>query len=355
MLLRSLSTLAVIAPLAIACGGSNDQNGNGGQGSGNGSVDPGAFVDPNSANPTDVDPKSACATSSAAGQGVPAALVFMFDRSGSMKDNNKWGASTAAMKSFFGDQSTSGLSASLQFFPQYQGKNLVCDASGYKAPEVPMKALPDPSTFAQAIDSQDLLDNTPTLPALSGAIQYARDIQAGGQKAAVVLVTDGEPNHCQSSVDSVATAAAGAAADVKTYVIGVGDALSNLNKIAAAGGTGQAILVSTSSTSTITDSFKAALGAIASQALSCDYKIPAPPNGQSIDPNKVNVRYTGTGAAGSTLTYSANCAADGWHYDSAAGPSRIILCPSTCDRVMKDKGAKIDVFFGCAVKGGIPH
>jgi len=171
----------------------------------------------------------------------------------------------------------------------------------------------------------------------------------------LVLVTDGEPNHCQSSVDSVATEAAAAAADVKTYVIGVGDALSNLNKIAAAGGTGQAILVSTSSSTTISDSFKAALGTIASQALSCDYKIPAPPNGQSIDPNKVNVRYSATGGAGTTLTYSANCATDGWHYDSASGPSKIILCPSTCDRVMKDKGAKIDVFFGCAVKGGIPH
>jgi len=171
----------------------------------------------------------------------------------------------------------------------------------------------------------------------------------------LVLVTDGEPNHCQSSVDSVATEAAAAAADVKTYVIGVGDALSNLNKIAAAGGTGQAILVSTSSSTTISDSFKAALGTIASQALSCDYKIPAPPNGQSIDPNKVNVRYSATGGVGTTLTYSANCATDGWHYDSASGPSKIILCPSTCDRVMKDKGAKIDVFFGCAVKGGIPH
>ena len=355
MLLRSLSALAVIAPLAIACGGSNDSSSDNGGPAGNGTIGAGAFVDPNAANPTDVDPKSACATSSAAGQGVPAALVFMFDRSGSMRDNDKWGASTTALKAFFGDQSTSGLSASLQFFPQYQGKNLVCEGAGYKAPLVPMKALPDGTTFAQAIDAQDLVDNTPTLPALKGAIQYARDIQAGGQKAAVVLVTDGEPNHCQSSVDSVATEAAAAAADVKTYIIGVGDALSNLNKIAAAGGTGQAILVSTSSSTTISDSFKAALGTIASQALSCDYKIPAPPNGQSIDPNKVNVRYSATGGAGTTLTYSANCATDGWHYDSASGPSKIILCPSTCDRVMKDKGAKIDVFFGCAVKGGIPH
>lgn len=131
---------------------------------------------------------------------------------------------------------------------------------------------------------------TPTLPALTGALAYAKSVEASGKNAAVVLVTDGEPNQCGSTVASVSKVAAAAAGSVKTYVVGVGDNLKNLNAIAAAGGTGAAILVSTTDPAKIASDLKAALGSIAAQAMTCDYKIPLPPNGQTIDPQKVNVR-----------------------------------------------------------------
>jgi Mg-chelatase subunit ChlD len=356
LVLARLGSVFALALVAAACGSSGEDSGSDKSGGGASTeVSAGAFVDTNAANPTEVDPKSACATSSAAGQGIPASLVFMFDRSGSMKDDNKWVASTSAMKAFFADPATQGLSASLQFFPQWDGKDLACNESAYKTPAVAMRPLPDGAQFASVIDGEKADGDTPTLPALTGAIAYAHDLAAAGQKGAIVLVTDGEPNHCGSDVKTVSKVAAAAAKDVKTYVIGVGDALKNLNAIAAAGGTGSAILVSTTNPSQIADSFKAALGTIASQAMSCDYTIPAPPDGQSIDPNKVNVQYTPTGGSGATLTYSKDCTGEGWHYDDPAAPKQILLCPATCDVVMKDKGAKVNVFFGCAIKGGLPR
>lgn len=354
--LASLTSFSALL-LVVACGSSgddgNDQNGNGtNKGSG-----PGFVTNPSGSNvsPTDVDPSSACATSSAVGQNVPASLVFMFDRSGSMK-GDKWTGATTAAKAFFSDATTAGLDASLQFFPLYQNKDLVCDTQVYKAPNVAMRTLPNASDFAQAIDNIGLDETTPTLPALQGAIAYAKEVQAGGKKAAVVLVTDGEPNHCGSDVGSVETAAKAEANAVKTYVIGVGKSLTNLNKIAAAGGTGQAILVDTTNPTQIGDDLKKALGVIAAQALSCDYAIPVPGGGQTIDPNKVNVKRTpSAGGAGTTLSYNATCSGEGWRYDDVNAPKRILLCPATCDSVMKDQQGKIEVFFGCAVKGGIPR
>src|SRR6185436_2114849 len=112
-------------------------------------------------------------------------------------DNGKWPAVTTATKAFFGDQSTAGLSASLSFFPLHENNsdqgNLMCKSSDYTPPKVPMTALPS-GTFAPIIDGTTRLSDTPTLPALQGALAYAKQVEAGGTKAAVVLVTDGEPN-----------------------------------------------------------------------------------------------------------------------------------------------------------------
>lgn len=365
MMLRSfllgIGSVVTMGVLAVACGSNSDDgsngNGDGGAGNGNGNGDNGGFVDGgNNTNPTSVSPDAACATSSAAGEGIAASLIFMFDRSGSMKQDNKWTAASAAMKGFFADPNSASFNASLQFFPLYDANNdLQCTPPAYKAPAVPLTQLPNGPLFGSAIDGIGFGENTPTLPALQGALQYAADVQAGGKKAAVVMVTDGEPVACTdqgNTIDNVAAAAAAVAGTVKTYVIGVGSSLQNLDAIAAAGGTNKAILVDTStSADQLTTQISTAIGAIASQAVSCDYKIPPPPAGQSIDPNKVNVQ-----SKGSTLSYDAQCASGtGWHYDDPNAPTKIILCPTTCNEVLADKSAQINVFFGCAVQGGIPR
>jgi hypothetical protein len=283
-------------------------------------------------------------------------LVFMFDRSTSMADSSKWTSCKTALKSFFSSAS-SNVSASLQFFPLYNGSDMTCAVSDYQRMAVPMTTLPS-SGFARTIDQEQLNYDTPTLPALEGAIGYAKSIrsQHAGANVAVVLVTDGygDAAYCGSDMSRVDAAAKGAAGEVKTYVIGVGTDLSDLNAVASAGGTSKAYLLHTgSSTQTISD-FQAALGNVKTSTVSCDVGIPAPPNGQTLDPTKVNVSVT-TGTKASTLTYDSSCAnGDGWHYDNPTAPTKIQLCPTTCTSINDDtSGAKIDVLFGCTVKGVI--
>jgi len=88
--------------------------------------------------------------------------------------------------------------------------------------------------------------------------------------------------------------------------------------------------------------------------IACEIDLPPPPDGQMLDPSRVNVliqadgderafpRVTGPEACGSL---------GGWHYDDETAPSQVILCPASCEdaqRVLRDSGsAGIRVAFGC--------
>ena len=195
---------------------------------------------------------------------------------------------------------------------------------------------------------------TPTLPALGGAIGYAQQIQSQhpGEKVAIVLVTDGEPNDCSSSVPGVATLAATVAKTIPTYVIGVGGALQNLDAIAFGGGTSKATIVQTNNPQQTAQDFQNALNSIRGLTLACEYKVPPAPNGTTIDYSKVNVVFTPTNAAQETLVYSQDCSnPKGWRYDDPKAPTKIQLCSGSCNAVQQDKSGKIDVVFGCKTNG----
>jgi hypothetical protein len=357
--------VGAVAVLAIACGSSNDsQFPGGGNTLGDGSQNgggAGGLGGASSGAPGGVTPGSACATSSAATNAPPIHLVFMFDRSGSMKfnpqPNNKWDACTTGLKSFFADPSSANFFASLQVFPS---DGNTCNVTGYENYLVPEVALPDSAKLAAALDANGPQANfgTPTLPAIEGAIGYAQSVKAkltNGEKVAVVLVTDGEPNDCNSTAAKVAAAAAKVAATIPTYVIGIGASIANLDLIAQGGGTNKAIIVSDANPAQITPDFEAAVGAIKSAALGCEYALPTPPNGQELNINAVNVNYTPGGGKAQTLTYSKDCSnPSGWHYDNPADPKHVEMCPGICDTLKKDQsGGKLDVIFGCQTAGGV--
>lgn len=90
---------------------------------------------------------------------------------------------------------------------------------------------------------------------------------------------------------------------------------------------------------------------IQSTALACEYEIPMPPNGMVFARDKVNVLYDeGQGALpiGHVETAAACLAVGyGWHYDDATQPSRIIMCPESCERFEMLTNATIDIEFGC--------
>ncbi|MGE3672923.1 MAG: hypothetical protein AB7K71_24830 [Polyangiaceae bacterium] len=94
-------------------------------------------------------------------------------------------------------------------------------------------------------------------------------------------------------------------------------------------------------------------GVIAGSKVACEFDIPEPPEGETIDLETVVVSYT-PGAGGAEQRYkqvadAASCAADSFYIEN----DRIFLCPDTCTVVQADDAAKVGILFGCS--NGIPH
>lgn len=289
----------------------------------------------------------ACASLVVESRLAPVDLVFAFDRSGSMDDQDKWGACSAGLEAFFASPATHGFRASLQYFPLTLDW---CNASAYATPAVTMTALPDATTFAHSIDATEPISDrgTPTLPALEGAIRYADFVLAAEptHRVAVVLVTDGEPRDCGSTVDGVSARAAAARARVPTFVVGVGGS-QNLDVLAWNGGTDKAIVVDTVDPTKTRAAMLDALARIRG-TIGCDFPIPSA--NEPIDPFKVNVTLS-TGGQSSGLAYDPSCGTtSGWHYDAPDAPHRIVLCPTTCAAARADAAADLEVTVGCATK-----
>src|SRR5262249_14585539 len=74
--------------------------------------------------------------------------------------------------------------------------------------------------------------------------------------------------------------------------------------------------------------------------LSCTFAIPPPPDGEALDPSKVNFVYTPAGGSPMTIANvgsMAGCGAGGgWYYDNPTAPTQIIVCPATCTTLQHD-------------------
>ena len=97
--------------------------------------------------------------------------------------------------------------------------------------------------------------------------------------------------------------------------------------------------------------FEQVLDRIEEVALSCEYDIPPPPDGQIFDKGKVNVDYD-DGFGLQTVGFveePADCVSvtNGWFYDDPIVPERILMCPQTCARFEALQEASIDIRFGC--------
>lgn len=343
-------------------------------GSGSGDQDPGNGL-PSGASLPELGPsgtQSACVSQVSGAELAPTNLVFMYDKSGSMGDAatgfdpaRKWIPVGSGMKQFFGDAYSSTLRASLQFFPQNDIDIPSACGFAYGTPKVALTMASDPA-FIGALDSTKPTGGTPTLPALEGAIAYAKTVAASRpeDKTVVVLVTDGEPGFwdpgakafvpgCPNNDVAHVAAAAKAAYDAKipTYVIGVGPSLTKLNQVAAAGGTGQAIMVDANDPAKTKEQIVNALNAIRSEVVACDFSIPPAPAGETLDPLAVNVVLENADGSEKILGYSKECAApEGWRYDDAAAPKRIKLCQSACDAARASTAGKISLAFGCKTR-----
>ena len=282
-------------------------------------------------------------------------LYVMLDASGSMNDDQKWDLVTAALSAFVDDPRVSGLEVGLQYLPL----GASCDSDDYARPAVPLAALPgNAAPIKRSLAQHATPDGTtPLLPALAGSIEYARArMQAEPTRAVVIaLVTDGNPDTCDSTPASVATiAAAGVSSDpqVLTFVIGLETGvLASLNRIAAAGGTGKPILIGKdpSSAQQIVESLRALRDA----ARYCRYSVPSAPSAQPTA-NDLSVTYRAAPDAKPTslplVASASDCGSgDGFFADDAAHPTLVTLCGASCAALHARAGSRATVTAGCGL------
>jgi hypothetical protein len=356
----------------------------GGSSSGSSSGTTGSFSGSSSGAPTSgpgsVD--AACAFSAQKGEQQALNAYMMLDYSGSMV-GPKWTGVTSAIKSFVG-QTTTGISVGMQYFglPDADGGGGggggglggilgglfggggfggdSCNASTYATPAIEIAPLPGVgSQIIASLNAHTMPDTeTPTGPALQGAINHATAWAKfhSSDVTIAILATDGEPSECDNGtgasllqeVETIAAAGVAQTPKILTFVIGVGNDLASLNGIAQAGGTGSAFVVDT--TQNVSQQFLAALNKIRGTALGCQYKIPVPQGGGSVNFQQVNVQFTPANGKAEVVPQvpdPSHCPTSGnaWYYDNAAAPTEILLCTAACGTV--STGGELDVLTGC--------
>lgn len=254
-----------------------------------------------------------------------------------------------------------GLGSCVQLTSSVCVNSTSCLVGDYEKPAVPIALLPDAAAaIISSINAQTPNGNTPTGPALQGAIDQAKSWAAAHPSHTVitVLATDGLPTDCNplaiSDVAKLAAQGASGTPKIDTFVIGVFGpndtaSQSNLDTIAQSGGTKQALIVDT--TKNVKQQFIDALNNIRGQALPCDFEIPAPPDGGTLDYDQVNVDYTdpsGTTQHLYQVQDKSHCDPQkgGWYYDNNTAPTRIIVCDSTCN-TFKQNGGQVETRVGC--------
>ena len=327
---------------------------------------------------------SACLVDRLEGEGLPADIYIMNDQSHSMAcvvptGGDRWTAMKAALAGFVNSPDAAGLGVGIQYFGQGQGPTQAdvgasCNVADYTPADVEIAPLPgNASALIASLDGHRPYTLTPTPAAIDGALAHAKQWATAhpGHIVSVVLATDGQPNACGNAADRIGSVAASVAAafagspKIHTYVIGmVGGSGScqydpappnkpDLDRVAKAGGSDQAFIVDATTGDTAAQ-FLDALNRIRGAAvLTCQYVLPSTTvDGRQIDPHKVNVTFKPTGGTERGLLFAPDVGTcdgtnGGWYYDDANSPTKILLCPATCNAVKADPTAAIGVLLGC--------
>ncbi|HMI88438.1 MAG TPA: hypothetical protein VK550_30360 [Polyangiaceae bacterium] len=338
-----------------------------------GPIDPG---NPEAGADIKVTADAACASTATTGEKKPTDLLIMMDSSGSMdtvdpgQTNTRWINVSEAIPPFVADPANAGMMIGLDFFPETGGgggNNLACTPADYSNPDVPIGLIPGMNNMqamalGAAVMNRRPNNSTPTVPALTGALQTAKawQLQNPTRSISVLLMTDGIPMGCtQNSVTNAAAVAqmySNGMPPIKTFVLGVGPDTGPLDTIAAGGGTMKAFMVTNGGAAGLSQ----ALADIRKSTLACDYAIPKPEAG-TLDPNKVvvSVREGTSGnfidipnvvSAAGCISSPMNPSAFGWYYDNPAMPTKITLCPNSCGPLQITDGSEVKILLGCEPK-----
>jgi hypothetical protein len=226
---------------------------------------------------------------------------------------------------------------------------------------VPVGELPaQASALLTSLAAVAPTGETPTGAAIRGACSYARQVTAAkpGHEVVVLLVTDGEPQAprtapsgtCVPTLSDAVAAASECAAGgtgIRTFVLGVGPSLQNLNQIATAGRTGQAYLVQSGGGAEVLQ----ALNRIRTDArIPCALQLPQL-GAAPLDLETVNLVYADVNCTSTTLGMVTDALAcdpqrGGWYYDDPNQARSIRLCDASCNLVSAP-GGQLSLSVGC--------
>ncbi|MGK3990395.1 vWA domain-containing protein [Sorangium sp. So ce136] len=301
------------------------------------------------------DEGASCAQTSAEATLLPLDMLILLDRSGSML-GSKWSGVTSAISTFVNDSASAGMNVGLTYFPMGTNGQNDCDHTTYDELAVAIEELPlNTPELSASIQRTAPGGGTPMRPALQGVLANATAYKDANpsHKVIVVLATDGDPSGCASNTVADTAEIAQRALNyngVQTYVIAVeGSTLSNLDQIAAAGGTTRAFDVTAD-----VAAFSTKMAEIRASALPCELLIPEPPEGATLDKSRVAVKLA-PGSSGALEIPKADDESDcgagpGWYYDDEQLPTKIILCPASCAAIQGEVHTGLNVLFGCEPK-----
>lgn len=336
---------------------------------------------------TNVTPGDACAKSSAATEALPAVLALVVDTSGSMDwppgwapaspDDSKPAGATkweitrdALADAVAALPAETALGAS--FYPNVEQEDDVCLQNDVALPiaELGKAGSAARKRWAEALAAVVPVGATPTHGAYRFGLSKLAESLLPGDKF-VLLITDGTPTcdlDCQCTEDNlpvdplplVREAASARADGIRTFVIGSPgseQARDVLSRLATEGGTAKTTCSDSgprfchfdmTTEPDLASGLSEALAQISSQVRSCSYPIPAPPQGESLDPDLVNVLYT-PGSARDRETIARAASPDdcneGWQY--APDGTSVVLCSDTCARAQADAKSQVEILFGC--------
>ncbi len=256
-----------------------------------------------------------------------------------------------------------------------------CDGTAYSTPRIGLKSLPvaEDDELIQTISDEQFKGGygTEIEGALRGIASYTANNVTEGRGMIGVLMTDGDPQGCESDNDVLAGIIADhlEATGLRSFIIGMDGANEErLEQLAIAGGAEPhddwcGSLDAPCHYFNVGDgsgaAIASALSAIIEQAtpLPCEYPVAGfrPPEGETVDYNKVNVELTDPDGEVTTIGWVENedaCPADepAWYYDDRDEPTSILLCSNTCELVTgQETGSRVTVVVGCKeTVGAVP-
>ena len=352
-----MKCVALFGLVLIACGPSSS----GGPDGGGGGADSGDPTDTPDARPGSDAPACASATKTASESLAPVDIIWVVDSSGSMGDEED--AVQDALNDFSAYIAATGIDYRVI---------LIGDAGSMSVPP-PLGGSPEFLHVNQGVSSTNALEKVhQTYP------MYQSFLRADALLH-IVVVTDDESDWSHSTFNAqiAGLMMPGLRSDYVLHSIcseetvvftppppfppimgpcsgglGIGGAAdvgqTYIDMTAATGGVWASIC--SSDWAPIFDAVAEAVSV--GVALPCVYDIPPPPEGETLDPDRVNFIYTPSGGTSVTIPRvdgPGDCAGPGgWYYDDPSNPTQILLCDQTCSILEGDDEGEVNIQFGCA-------